>query len=609
MKTQIQIDYSKCNMCYACIKICPVHALRSSTQETHVELIEERCINCGSCYSHCPQNAILYRDSIETVISWINDKQKLVAILDPAISGEFIDVNDYKKFISMIRQSGFHYVIDGAFAADLLANNYKKFLDENKGKYYLFTLCPIIQNYVQKYATKAINNLLPLPILPEMASFLTKKFINEPIKTVYIGPCIAYKDISEFDKSDEVLTFEELRKLFERFEITEIEQEFSSFDFVEGKWGNYFAIEDGILIATNQEQNILNANVISSSGENLFKDAISDFLNYIEIIKKHFNIYYCNGCIMGPAITISGNYIMKKYQVLQYSQKRLKDLDDESWQENINHYLNESLPVTFKNMEIKLPQIPRKQIEDILNYLQINPSFRSCKNCGFDSCEEFASAIAQGIANSEMCIYYNIANKIKLIKKLNQQLEKLNAKIVDEEEKNKKIKEELQLHALIIENIKELLHKIPAGILVVNGENKVEYSNEFFVKILGEEAIEINEIIPGLRGSQIEKLLDISLVNMIEYALTHQEGETQKDILINDKWFNVSVYPIKYRSLAIMLIKDISLPEVNKAEVVDEIKKAIQTELDMVQQIAFSLGEGASDVERILNKVIQIYEK
>jgi len=61
---------------------------------------------------------------------------------------------------------------------------------------------------------------------------------------------------------------------------------------------------------------------------------------------------------------------------------------------------------------------------------------------------------------------------------------------------------------------------------------KLNYSNEFFVKILGEEAIEINEIIPGLRGSQIEKLLDISLVNMIEYALTHQEGETQKDILI-----------------------------------------------------------------------------
>jgi len=96
---------------------------------------------------------------------------------------------------------------------------------------------------------------------------------------------------------------------------------------------------------------------------------------------------------------------------------------------------------------------------------------------------------------------------------------------------------------------------------------------------------------------------------MIEYALTHQKGETQKDILINDKWFNVSVYPIKYRSLAIMLIKDISTPEVNKAEIVDEIKKAIQKELDMVQQIAFSLGEAASDVERILNKVIQIYEK
>ena len=78
----------------------------------------------------------------------------------------------------MIRQSGFDYVIDGAFAADLLAIQYKKFLDENKGKYYLFTLCPIIQNYVQKYAIKALNNLLPLPILPEMSSFITKKIIN-----------------------------------------------------------------------------------------------------------------------------------------------------------------------------------------------------------------------------------------------------------------------------------------------------------------------------------------------------------------------------------------------------------------------------------------------
>ncbi|MBK6933713.1 MAG: hypothetical protein IPH17_01095 [Bacteroidales bacterium] len=251
----------------------------------------------------------------------------------------------------------------------------------------------------------------------------------------------------------------------------------------------------------------------------------------------------------------------------------------------------------------------KKQIEDILNYLQITPSAKPCKNCGFDTCEEFATAIAQGIANSEMCIYYNIANKIKLIKKLNNQLEKLNQKIVAEEEKGEKLKEELQLHALIIENIKELLHKVPAGILVVNGENKVEYSNEFFVKLLGDEVKEINEIVPGLRGSQIEKLLDISLVNMIEYALTHPQGETQRDILINNKWFNVSVYPIKYRSLAVMLIKDISIPEVNKAEVVEEIKKAIEKELAMVQQIAFSLGEGASEVERILNKVIKIYEK
>jgi hypothetical protein len=50
-------------------------------------------------------------------------------------------------------------------------------------------------------------------------------------------------------------------------------------------------------------------------------------------------------------------------------------------------------------------------------------------------------------------------------------------------------------------------------------------------------------------------------------------------------------------------------PEVQKAEVIKRVSEVIDKNLEMVQQIGFLLGEGASDIEKMLNSVINFYAK
>jgi len=47
-----------CNGCGACVRLCPVGAIRGERKALHV-IDGERCIACGACGRICPQEALL----------------------------------------------------------------------------------------------------------------------------------------------------------------------------------------------------------------------------------------------------------------------------------------------------------------------------------------------------------------------------------------------------------------------------------------------------------------------------------------------------------------------------------------------------------------------
>ena len=58
MQPLLSIDQEKCTACYACVRTCPVNAIKVEADKPKPHIIPERCIGCGNCLLVCPEEAI-----------------------------------------------------------------------------------------------------------------------------------------------------------------------------------------------------------------------------------------------------------------------------------------------------------------------------------------------------------------------------------------------------------------------------------------------------------------------------------------------------------------------------------------------------------------------
>jgi hypothetical protein len=136
---------------------------------------------------------------------------------------------------------------------------------------------------------------------------------------------------------------------------------------------------------------------------------------------------------------------------------------------------------------------------------------------------------------------------------------------------------------------------------------KVVKANNTFCSILGEEVEEINEVIPGSQGADLRKIFTEDICNLFSFVLTESEPVDGRDVSHGSELLNLSIFPIRENQIAGAIVRDMRAPEVQKAEVIKRVSEVIDKNLSMVQQIGFLLGEGASDIEKMLNSVIKIY--
>jgi hypothetical protein len=153
-----------------------------------------------------------------------------------------------------------------------------------------------------------------------------------------------------------------------------------------------------------------------------------------------------------------------------------------------------------------------------------------------------------------------------------------------------------------------MLHKLPTAVVIVDENMKIVGSNESFVTILGEDAAEINEIIPGLLGADLKTLLPVQFYKLFAYVISSNDDVIGRDVHLNDKLLNVTIFGIKKNKIVGAVIRDMHMPEVRKEEVINRVTEVIEQNLDLVQQIAFLLGEGAAKTEKMLNSIIESHK-
>jgi len=614
-KPVVYIDEEKCRNSYSCVRVCPVNAIEVKPQKDHPRIVPERCIGCGLCYVSCTPRAIYFRDSREITRSFLAGSRKCAALIAPSIASEFDDITDYRKFVSMIRQLGFDYVHENSFGVDLIAAAYADLFSKAQGKYYITANCPAIVKLIEKYHPELVPNLAPLVSPMVATAMVIKELYGEEVAIIYIGPCIDSKDEALLYKKgkliEAVLTFIELRQLFIEQGIQERLVKNSEFDPPHGQWGALYPLPAGIIQAAGIKRDMVTSSVITASGKEDILEAINDFDKYIDTIHHHFNLFFCHGCLLGPGMEHHNERFRRRALVSHYAEKRVNMLDKKEWQKNMEKWSGFDFSRNFEADDQRIPDPPSEAIDEVLKIIgKEDPENEiSCGACGYGSCREFAATVAKGLAVPEMCHTFNLRNKqqyIETLRQTNKKLAEARKALKESEELAMREKDSAQATSDMMNN---MLEKLPTGVVIVNNNLKILHSNKSFINIIGEDAAAIADVIPGLAGADLKTLLPFNVYNMFTFVLKEDEPVVSKDIHSEEKMLNISIFPIKKNKMCGAIIRDLYSPEVQGEEVINRVTEVIEKNLEMVQQIGFLLGEGASDTERMLNSIIESYKK
>jgi iron only hydrogenase large subunit-like protein/nitrogen-specific signal transduction histidine kinase len=403
----------RCKRCYSCIRECPAAAIR--VIDAQAKVIEERCIACGHCVKVCSQDA-------KQIFSEIDDTYQLlqsgnaIAIVAPSFAASFPD--EYKKVPAALRKLGFTKVIETAFGADLISNDYMNLIRADNDKTVISSACPAVVSFIQKYYVELVPNLAQV-VSPMIAlGRYLKKYLGEETKIVFIGPCVAKKHEAQDDEVsgviDSVLTFTELKQMFDENGINVGELEDSDFDEPHAMMGKAYPLAGGLIKTIDVSGDILEKDIIVVEGKKKVLEIIE------EIAKNHINakftdILFCEGCISGPAIDTILNYYARREKVINYIEEKINNVDKRVWKSNLYNARKLNLQRTFRIDNQRRPYPTEEIIKEILAQTKkysVKDEL-NCGACGYPTCREYAVAIAKDLAEKEMCLPY-VLDELKI---------------------------------------------------------------------------------------------------------------------------------------------------------------------------------------------------
>jgi two-component system NtrC family sensor kinase len=406
----ITIVTDKCRMCYACVRECPAKAIQVVDGQARV--VQPRCIACGNCLRVCTQNAKQVRDDSERMFNLLGSGARVAALVAPSFPAEFPDIPP-GTLVAMIRSLGFDSVHEISLGADLVAQAYKRLLEENPDKRYITTPCPAVVSYVRKYHSGLIPNLAPL-VSPMVAmARVLRHEMSDDLQVVFMGPCVAKKRASvdfTHHEFEAVLTFAELRSVFaERGLKPEDFPQDDHFDPPYGGVGMVFPISGGLLQAAELKQDLLNGEMVVAEGRDEFVATIGEFEEG-HTSTRLLDVLACQGCYAGAGMTSDLTSLERRSLISAYAKDRL---DGYTAQESaaVNGDREKYKDIDLSRVHLADEQTlgdsaTTEELDDILHRMgKFKPEdLLNCGACGYEGCLEHARAVYAGLADSEMCL-------------------------------------------------------------------------------------------------------------------------------------------------------------------------------------------------------------
>ena len=570
-KHPIYTQINNCRDCYKCVRHCPVKAIQ--IKDAHAVIIHDRCTFCGTCVNECPNSVKTIRNDVDRVTMAFLSKRRVIVSLAPSYVSEFKGYED--NFVRALYRLGFHAVSETAIGAALVSQALDMYLEEHGSASFISTACPSVVELVRKYYPESINELAPVPSPLQTHSAYLRKLYGNDITIVFIGPCIAKKVEADEHPGypDIALTYREVRAWLEEENIDLEHMDTGiAVDFVPKKAGKaaVYPIENGQIetsrIWENRfiEQGALSVSGISRVMSSLRGTHTDDFLEALN----------CDGgCINGPGTSHEDSAVIRKKAVADHVLARLSEPDvfdgDEEFAREVLEkgygILGAPSPKpagitrrghTEEEIKGALAKLGKTTPEDELN----------CGGCGYASCRDMASALLDGLSETEMCV-------TKMRK--------------DAESK-----------------VDILLSTIPHGVVIVDSELNIADSNKRFIDIFEEypEGFLDAEGLRSFRGTPVSVFVPFAEKFREQFFMSEPQ---QYRFYHEGKVMRVTFFLVESKALLGAMFEDITTPSVRREAVVERAEEVIMKSMKTVQQIASLLGDNAAETEVALNAIIE----
>lgn len=574
VRQPIYTESTECQDCYKCVRGCPVKAIR--VRGGHASVEPDTCIYCGRCVTVCPNNAKKVRDDLVRARRLVELRERVYVSLAPSFVSEFTEWK-VGQLVAAIEALGCSGVSETALGAEGISREVEGWFSSRDAGMRVSTACPVVVDLITKYYDELVPHLgnTPSPLIAHGA--MLREEYGDEIGIIFIGPCIGKKCESDAEGTpiDVSLTFQDLRRWLKRAHIDPATlPDSGTFVPRESTFGRRYPVDGGMsetFRLTPQERFDQCVRVSGIAG---VKETLEGLRSHVagsartaggpetdrrEAQPIFLELLACEGgCINGPGVTAAGSSVARRGTVLTFANDPKETGCAFSFYSSTlpqRWYPSGVSPLEVTEVELRgaLLTVGKRTREDELN----------CGGCGYDTCREFGRALVTGKAETAMCVAY--------MRRLAQK--KSNA----------------------------LLKTMPSAVVTVDASLRIVECNRNFARLCGTEAELVYDALPGMEGTRLQDYLPATEL----FAAVLHSGEEIRDktLRIGEAIVTASIFSIEDHHMVGAIMQDVTAPTMHRSQIAAKTKEVIDKNLATVQQIAYLLGENASETELILNSI------